>query len=534
MATGSGIPQPRGPVTSDITPQVSLPSVGDDYDRMAETFSRFNANVFRPELIRRAAVIGAQEGTDIAEGEGEYRPLLAFGDVAEAREAALSAAYLARARGDIDESEGQLRRESELNPEGYRSAADAQIAGFTRGAPPQFAADIEAYARDRYAGGYAAIAEQRATRDRQETAQALGVRVATLSERLIALAGQGGTETPEYQAAMAEYAEVQQMRADNPDIVYSPEQRAFDDSETETGVLTARVTALAVEAYGEAGRGLQGYAAGVRFLDEEVLNGEAFASLTPEQRARVFRDARAQLNDFAAADREQARVVAEEEARAREEARAVVGEARLQILTGEITSEDQVRALPIDDAARAGLLSMLRTQSRREADAAAAQALAASTGAYNGLRDEAAVGTLDSGEIANALSAGLITQTQAQTLRRMNDQTLRPIVDDVMAPFEDSLRRPGMSTRGTAELRARAEAEAARWASANPDATLDERMAAGRTISERVLGQRPAAGAGQGGGASGQAARLRALEAQRGTISQSEYNRRRREIINGD
>lgn len=539
MATGTGIPQQRGPVTSDITPQVALPTVGDDWDRIAATFDRLNANVFRPVLERRAAQLGAQEGAEVADGTREYRPLFAFGDVAEAREAALNAAYQARIRTDIDTREAEIRREHALDPEGYQASAERAVSGFLEGAPDAFAVDVQTYARDRFATGQQVVSDARSLRDRQETAQALAVREATLAERLIALASQdGGLESPEYAAALAERDGVQQMRADNPDILYSPEQRTYDDSEMETGVLSARVTGLAVQAYGEAGRGLAGLAAGVRFLDEEVLNGEAFSDLTPEQRQRVFRDSRAQLNDYAAADREQARAQAEEEARRRAAETERVGEILLDIEDGEYSVGDVAGMEDISDTNRLRLRRAIERRDRQAvADARRDQAIA-STAAYGELSDQAAAGGLTPEEIATARAAGLITASQARTLRSLNDRTLAPVIRDVLAPFEDSLRRPGMGTRPTAELRARAQEEAARWAGANPETTLDERIAAGRIIAESVLGQRASGGGQSGGqsGASGRAARLQALQQQRasGAINQTEFERRRREILNGD
>lgn len=537
MATGSGIPQPRGPATSDITPQVSLPSVGDDWDRMAATFDRLNSNIFRPMLARRAAQLGAEEGVEIADGEREYRPLLAFGDVAEAREAALSAAYNARIRSDIDAREADIRREYANDPDGYQQSADRAISGFLQNAPSAFAADVEAYARGRFDDGRTIVADARSLRDRQEVAQALGVRATTLQERMIALASQdGGMDSPAYAEAMAEYEQIQQQRADNPDILYSPAQREYDDAELQTGVLTARVASLAVQAYGENGRGLAGYAAGVRFLRGEVLEGDAFSDLTPEQRQSVFRDAQAQLNDFAQADREQARAEAEEEARRRAEERELVAGYRLDIMEGGMT-EEQIRALDISDTQQERLLRLFRSESsRRQAEAEdALRERSAET--YNGLADQASAGTLDNAEIADAQQAGLISASQARTLRSLNSATLRPIVDDVLAPVRDYGQRPGMRSRGGAELMARAEEEAARWAAANPDATLEERLAFGNTLAQRLYGQ-----PGQGGGtqtrtATDRAAQMAELNRLRreGRITQAEFDRRRRELLdNGD
>jgi hypothetical protein len=159
------------------------------------------------------------------------------------------------------------------------------------------------------------------------------------------------------------------------------------------------------------------------------------------------------------------------------------------------------------------------------------------------LMAQAGAGTLSTGEIADSVAAGLINQQQARTLRSYNDQSLRPIIEDVMAPVRDVTSRGGMNRRPdyNANL-AVAEEAAARFVRDNPDLTLEQRLAGGRAIAERVFG---AAGAGRPGGAqtanTEQAARVRAanqrIQAARDAgrpFSPEEEARIRREARNAD
>lgn len=546
MATGANLQQGRGIQVSNIGPQVDLRNGEAEMWQAAErTFDRLN-EAAKPNLLARAQERGMEEGVAIAEGRAEYqRPRFQFGDVAAARQRALETAYDARLRQDVDTRIGELRREFRYQPEQYEARAREVVSGFIQGAPPEFAVAVEGYAQTKAREGLAWVADQRSVRDEQETVQAIGVRVATLDERIIALASQpGGTEKPEYLEALGERAAMQNERAANPAILYSDDQRALDDDKLDNAVLGASVSRTAIETYSSSGRGQPGYAAAMRLLNEEVLNGEAFANLKPEARQRVYRDAAAQLRDYAAVDREERKVEEERERIARAERREAVGDYRLRILLGEATEADVLADASLSDTDKAGLVGSARAQVRRErADARAVAALEAANarGIYAEFRDQANAGTLSQSEIADGLNSGQITQGQAATLRDLNDRQLKPIIDDVLAPVRDAARAPGRSTRGNAAQMVVAERAATLWTRQNPEATLEQRLVAGRVIAERVFG-----GAAQGRPQTQQnvdnakAASLSALSAERTRrqqagrpMSSAEYNRRRNEIMHG-
>lgn len=545
MATGANLQEGRGIVVTNLTPTVDLRTgeaeAWDTARRVADRFSDAN----KANAIRRAQVRGAEEGAAVAAGEMEMpkRGWLFGGDVAAARTEALERSYTARIRTDIDAADAELRRTHRYDPQAYERAAGEMVSGFIQGAEPQFAVDVETYARGRTADGLSVVANARAGRDEQETVQALGVRAATLQERLIALGGrEGGMESPEYREALLEYSDLQDTRALNPAVLYSEEQRVSDDDKLFDGIQSANATRLAVEQYRANGGGLPGNAAALRFLDAEVLQGEAFGGMDPARRQRIYRDAVSQLRDVSAVDREERKVEAEQERAENEARRERVGSYRFRIETGDTISEAELRDDPtLNDGDRAQLLRASRSAAQREvaqANRDAALERQESRAAYAGWRDQAAAGSLTPDELADGIASGQLSRGQARTLQGLNDKSLKPIVDTVLGPTQDRAR----GRRNTTRQIAIAEEAAVRFAREYPDATLEQRLAAGNAIRDSVFGS---TGAGQP--ATGQTRttaqaqrvaaaneRIRAARANGRPMSLAEENRIRNEARDGD
>lgn len=544
MATGANIQPGRGREVTNLPPQVDLRSnAAQVYGEAARTFDRFY-DAAKPDLIRRAQARGGEEGAAIAAGEQEYRrDIFTFGEVAAARAQAREAAFIARTRTDIEARDDQLRNEYRYDPEGYARASQEAISTFIQNAPAEWAVNVETFARARQQSSLASIAQARVARDDQETVQALAVREARLTESIVALAAQGVTSGEQYDALMAERDEVQTTRANNPAVLYSPEQRVADDEKLFDDMTTATVVRAALEQYSANGRGGAGLASASRYLTDNVLEGEAFADMDPGRRSRVFRDAQRQISDFAVADRQEEREREEAERAARAEAREKVGDYRLRILLGETTEAEILADDTLDEGQQAGLVASVRANARRLEREARADAAAGRADAMQELMGQAGAGTLSTGEIADAVAAGLINQQQARTLRSYNDQSLRPIIEDVMAPVRDAQSRPGMRNRpGQAERMATAEEAAAQFVRDNPDLTLEQRLAGGRAIRDRIFGDNAAGRPANAQTANTeQAARVRAanqrIQAARDAgrpFSPEEEARIRREARNAD
>lgn len=522
MATGQNVQPRRGIEVSNLAPQVNLDTgEAENWQRAGQVFDKLT-EAAKPDLMRRAAARGQAEGMAIAAGEREYSaPRFQFGEAAAARQAALETAYNARTRQDIDAREREVRRQFRYDPDGYDAAMKEVVSGFIQGAPSDFAVDVEGYAQGKASEGLTWVADQRSARDEQEVIQATATRAATLQERLVALAAQpGGRDSDAYIEARAEYADLQDQRQNNPAILYSEDQRAADDDKLDVDIMGSEISRNSVQVYTDNGGGLPGMAAATRFLNDEVLNGEAFAELTPESRQSLFRNGQQQLRDFYAVAREEQRANDEVERVQREARRELVGEYRLRITLGEATEADVMADTTLNDADKATLVNGVRAQARREAQEARAVAATERSNdlaTYNQFRDDADAGTLDRGELADAVSANLLTPGQARTLQNRTDRAIRPLVDDVMTEVIARSRRPGMDLRpDTRANLARAEEGAGDWIRANPNATLEQRLQAGRWYADRYFGGQAAGGAGGGSAASAEqarAARIRAVNA---------------------
>lgn len=266
-----------------------------------------------------------------------------------------------------------------------------------------------------------------------------------------------------------------------------------------------------------------------------MLNNPQLKDISPALVAELWGGARQQVDIFTRSDVEARRAEAEAEREREALTREAAGEWRLRIELDEATESDIQADENLDDAQKASLVRSVRARQARTQREARAEGLAA----YTGLADQARSGGLGDGEIADAVAADLISPGQAGTLRRLRSTALRPIISNVIAPVRDEANKPGRNLRGTSEILARAEADAATWAAANPDASLNDQMEFGRTLAQRHFApstNRPTAQRGP----SGQSADLSALAAERtrrasagNLMPPAEYRRRRNEIING-
>lgn len=536
-------PQTRGLQTSNLTPNVSLDTgAADGWNAIRQVGKRFDA-VVDDVLTEKAVQAGAKEGAAVAAGEQEFKPRLALTDVGRARAQAVETAYLAGVKTDIDARENQLRRDHAYDPQAYEAASSAAVSGFIQGAPPKFAVAVEQYAKQRAASGFNAVADARMRKDQAEAAATITARETQITADLKDIAAvPGGEQTPDFLMKVRELDDLNTEKAANPLFNWTPEQAAlkreavFDEV---TGTVVSRDVAAA---YAEGGKGHAGYAEGMRKLSTLAEAPDSpLVGVDQGRKLRYVKQAKQNLDAIYAGDREQQRLLDEQERDARAEAREKVGEIRLNIMTGGASRSDIMNA-DIEDGQKASLLASMDAQARRdrtETRSAATQDRLAKATSYREYSDAAAAGTLSPAEIADARGAGLLSAGQARTLAAKRDKTLKPIVDDVMAPFADAARQPGMTIRGTAQLRARAEEEATNWARMNPGVGIDERLKVGGLIAKKYFGQ----GAGNSapgpagdkvtGAARSKVSQVQALNQLKGKIPDSEYRKRRKAIMDG-
>jgi hypothetical protein len=535
MARGTGLP---GIEEAGLTPLVDMTGAAAPFAELANEITRTAATVGRAADKVADEVGEARAERDALAGEFERDPWWVPGSTGH-NEAIAAAQYAKISEGfEADLETAAIQHAYDID--GFNVAVADIRSSYVNGGVPRDIVLAIAQGIDKRTGDLRSrVAGASEELRRRETVRSVETKIASLDERLITLGSEpGGDASEAYQDALEERFDYQDMRMRNPAFVYSEAERMVDDEKLEDAITTAKIVTAATEAYRAAGGGMAGLAQGMRFLDENLLNGEEFADVAPERRQRLFRDSRKHLMDYSAADREERRATEEQERIDRSERRERVGEVRLQIALGEITSEEQITGRDdLDPADKASLVRGFRSQTRSEA----AAERTADREAYGEYRDRALAGTLTDAAVAEGVEAGVLDAGEGRTLRGLRDNGLKPVVSDVMAPFEDEARRPGRSSlRAINEKRARAEEEAIAWARAHPESTIEDRLKAGRLIASRQFAPSPAAATPQRGAPSRSqriaavAAKIdRARRAGR-PYSLAEQNRMRKEALDAD
>ncbi len=533
-ARGTGLPTREA---GGVTPLADMSrGFGAAEAATAEGLGRLRASVaagmqqwLQPQLNEKARQLAA---ADVEAGRWNLR--MAITDDDRAYNDAVKAGALAEKTTQLESWAQETRLQHLYDPEGYAAAVRARrTALFAEdGEVPGWMAMDIGQVFDRQTGAQLdAIRRSRAERDIDRAERGMAASVEAYDRKLLTL----DPDSFEFLQVAAQRGTLQLQRSENPAFNYTPEQAALDDAELQAKVQVAAASRGAIAAAEAAGGGLPGQAAAYRYLDDNILNNEALADVDPQMLADLWGAGRQQVDIFTRSDIEERRAQAEADRAAAAAAREAMGDWRLRVEMDEATEADILADETLTDAQQASLLRGVRARERRRQTDARVESLAS----YTGLADTARSGGLTDAEIADAVSGGLISQGQAGTLRRLRSTALRPIIGNVIAPVRDEAGRPGRSLRGTAEIMARAEADAATWAAANPEATLNEQMEFGQSLARRYFApatNRPTAERG----AAGQAGELRALSEERARrarsgspMSTAEFNRRRTEIIHG-
>lgn len=196
MVTGDGFGRLIRP--AQVTPLPSAVTQADNpLPEAIAGLGRFLESRARPELMRRAADAGAQDG---AAGTIQNRPIIT--DMDEAYLSAARQAYLAREEGLRDEKLDDLAAQFAGDPQGFENAAREAMTGVVTGAAPTYAVAIEQSWARGIQRRLRPILRARQAADAATAKDNIDARVATLRGRLQALArvGElGGDEAAEVQ-----------------------------------------------------------------------------------------------------------------------------------------------------------------------------------------------------------------------------------------------------------------------------------------------------------------------------------------------
>lgn len=306
-----------------MTPGVDLDTGEAQLWQQAGRLADSVQDAVKPMLVARAERIGREEGAQAAtDGTPINRPLLAFGDVAQARVAAANRAYVAGRSNDFDAAEAAIRLETSHDVEAYRARMGQLRSEFIQQADPDFAVDIEQYANRQIEAGVSSIAGNVAQVALREQAVELSVRQANLSRKIAdALDRDGTAATVDYELLRDEWEQLREARLNNPAIPYSQAEAERDELElrlmSKAAVYTSHIrrtlqtegAAAALEGVGDVLRDpdLQGSERDVVFqrvretINREVdlVTDQVNMARSSEERAR--REMERRVEDYASA-----------------------------------------------------------------------------------------------------------------------------------------------------------------------------------------------------------------------------------------
>ncbi len=478
MATGSGIPQQSGVVTSDITPTYSIPhdnAISEALAAVGDAAQGAINNVVKQHY----ETVGAKEGAAVAAGTKAYEKHIVITDVGRAREAAFQGSYLASMKTTIDDHVDQAARDNANDPAGFKKAAQEITSGFVSKAPGPYAIDIQSYAASRANSHYQRLADQKVQHDQVIAVNQINARQTDLRDQLQALASNGQDNTPEYKAAMDEWTANNIQKVQNPIFDFAPAQASNAHDELLDGVTGAVLTRHATVAYNSQGGGEAGKAEALRVLKTEALDdGGALSTMTPAKRLKLYGVAAANINDLDKYDAEVRRQKAEADRAKRADQRDYAGTLSLGLVDGTVSSAEIHQAErdgKIEPGAAAHLITSARAQARRDASIAHAGSAADRAANYGALSELAADGKLSAKDLA--ANGGGLTPAQRLALSARINKTIGPGVRNITALADAAFKDNGVQGTAAAIARQNLDSEAAQYMRNNPGATVGQQQA---------------------------------------------------------
>lgn len=477
MATGSGIPQPSGIVTSDITPTYSIPHDNAIAEALASAGNAAQ-NAIDGVIKKHYEKVGAAEGAAVAAGTAKYKDHIVLTDVGQAREAAFHGAYLANMKTTIDDHVDQAARENANDPAAFKKAAQEITSGVVKGAPGPYAIDVQTYANNRANAHFQQLADQKAQHDQTIAVNQINARQTSLRDTLLGMAGAGQDNTPEYKAALAEWTANNDQKVSNPLFEFAPAQAANAADDLYDGLSGAVLTRHATVAYNGAGGGEAGKAAALGVLKTEALDdGGVLSTMTPSKRLKLYGVAAANINDLDKYDAEVRRQKAEAERAQRADQRDYAGTLSLGLLSGTVGQAEIYQAEregKIMPGAAATLIRGAQAADRRDAAMMRAASSADRAANYGALSEMVANNQISAASLA-ANSRGLTPQQRMALAGRL-DKTVGPGIHNITTLAKAAFKDGGIQGTAATITLQNLDADAATFMRNNPGATVGQQQ----------------------------------------------------------
>ena len=191
------------------------------------------------------------------------------------------------------EKDGRLRlaeiaSENPLNPEAFQAAADQWAGGYLESAPSEHAASMNRILSDMIDEAHSRIVINRESADRQEARQGVDASIQSLQDEMDDILdenGLAGFREPGFLEKQARLFDLLDIKADSPDFVYSPEQRALDQARIIDGMQVRAAGVTVVEELKDA-LDFEGVGAAKSKL-KEIIGSEEFQALNAGVRRKL-------------------------------------------------------------------------------------------------------------------------------------------------------------------------------------------------------------------------------------------------------
>jgi hypothetical protein len=511
MATGSGIPQQTGIQTSEITPSYSIPhdnAIAEALGNAGDAAQGVINGLVEKHYAQKGADAGAKAATAqatandsaavaaarpesdsaqqaaaqdkaTADAAAHYASLPVITDVGKARQAAFQGSYLANIKTDIDTHIDATEQANTLNPSGFKDAADPIVAGYAKGAPPQFAVAVQDYAKQRAAAAFNKLSFAKTSHDQVTAVSDLNARQQSLTDDLASMAAAGQDATPEFQAKQAEWNANNAQKVANPLFEFGPNMAAEAASKQQETLQGAVLTHHATAAYNEAGGGEAGKQAAEAMLKREALDdGGALSNVPPDKRLKLYGVALANVRDLDKADAEQRQIDAEKLRQQHADQRDMAGQLLWGLRDGTATAKDVRDAEHnhlIEPGAGGHLLASAEAMARRDAADARMATAAERTANYGAMDRMSADGLLTPKYLAEHGSS--LTGPQYAALKGSLDKKAKPAIDNITS-FAGAAFHDNGITGASAKLAIQnLHADAYTWALNNPNSTTGQQHA---------------------------------------------------------
>lgn len=290
----------RMPTVSAPQSRVSPSQIAQPYQELAENLDRAGDVLSKDVAVPLARQAGLQAVTSDADGNLKVDKYPIVGDAAVEYKRAVKVGAVAEAEGRARRDDIALRQEHHDDPQGYMTAAEAyrkqKVKQVTDAAGPEVGVAIGRAIEQQTTTTYKGLLNEKERLDLHRAYSSITTEIANAQNEQYALAAQGDTSSPEFQARSAKIGALYGELVKNPRLAF-PQERADAEMAQWDAQLRANgiAGALATRVYDQ-----KGYDGAI--ADAERIRTDPSLNLTPQQREAFYSRAVTAINARARQD----------------------------------------------------------------------------------------------------------------------------------------------------------------------------------------------------------------------------------------